>query len=163
MSATEVTPPADASTALPSADFCDAYATTVPKGPLSADDIARRAFSVMPGWIAPLLRVRNLVVKPFGLKPGPDTTLPAERQIGFFPLVSSQPNRVVLGVDDTHLDFRIVIDVTNLTHDKSEVTATTLVKRHNLLGRVYLAVVMPFHKRIVPAMLNRLAIADARI
>ena len=70
---------------------------------------------------------------------------------------------IVASSTDTHLDFRIVIDVANLANDARVVTATTLVKRHNLLGRVYLAVVMPFHKRIVPAMLNRLAIADARI
>ncbi len=36
-----------------------------------------------------------------------------------------------------------------------DVTVTTFVKTHNLLGRAYLAAVMPFHKIIVPAMLGR--------
>ncbi|WP_352728747.1 DUF2867 domain-containing protein [Mesorhizobium sp. M0276] len=34
-----------------------------------------------------------------------------------------------------------------------EVAATTIVKTHNWLGRAYLAIVMPFHRIIVPAML----------
>ena len=111
----------------------------------------------MPPWIARLLRLRNAVVRPLGLKPAPDTSLPADRQIGFFPIVSSAPDRVVLGFDDRHLDFRIVIDVGNVSATESNVTATTLVKRNNLLGTVYLALVMPFHKRIVPALLERIA------
>jgi hypothetical protein len=37
------------------------------------------------------------------------------------------------------------------------VTATTLVLTHNLLGRVYLAIILPFHRLIVPAMLRQVA------
>ena len=37
-----------------------------------------------------------------------------------------------------------------------QVTATTLVKTHNWLGRTYLAIIMPFHRLIVRAMLRRL-------
>ena len=33
--------------------------------------------------------------------------------------------------------------------------ATTLVLTHNWLGRTYLAVIMPFHRLIVPAMLRK--------
>ena len=35
------------------------------------------------------------------------------------------------------------------------ITATTLVLTHNWLGRTYLAVIMPFHRLIVPAMLRK--------
>jgi len=34
------------------------------------------------------------------------------------------------------------------------VSATTLVKTNNLLGRIYLTIIMPFHRLIVPAMLR---------
>jgi hypothetical protein len=37
------------------------------------------------------------------------------------------------------------------------VTATTLVLTHNLLGRVYLAIILPFHRPIVRSMLRQVA------
>ena len=39
----------------------------------------------------------------------------------------------------------------------SRVTATTLVLTHNWLGRSYLALILPFHRLIVRAMLRRVA------
>lgn len=167
MSTQPVTPPADAHRALPHADFADAYATILraPDGvtsgleatALDAHALATRALSDMPPWIGFLLRLRNIVVKPLGLKAAPDPRLPRDAQIGFFPLVSSRPGQVVLGLDDRHLDFRIVIDVEPIANDQRRVTATTLVKRNSALGYAYLAAVMPFHKRIVPILLARVA------
>jgi hypothetical protein len=36
-----------------------------------------------------------------------------------------------------------------------QVTATTLVKTHNWFGRTYLAIIIPFHRLIVPALLRQ--------
>ncbi len=44
---------------------------------------------------------------------------------------------------------------------RQRISATTLVETHNLLGRLYLAIVKPFHRMIVPAMLAQLD-AEAR-
>ena len=41
--------------------------------------------------------------------------------------------------------------------DRQQVTATTLVLTHNRLGRTYLALILPFHRLIVRAMLRRVA------
>ena len=41
--------------------------------------------------------------------------------------------------------------------ERQQVTATTLVKTHNWLGRTYLAIIMPFHRLIVPALLRQVA------
>jgi hypothetical protein len=88
-----------------------------------------------------------------------DSRLPVEkrRRIGFFPVVSETPNRIVLGFDDWHLDFRVVVDVSALADDRQQVTATTLVRTHNRAGRVYLAAIMPFHRVIVRTLLARAA------
>ena len=59
------------------------------------------------------------------------------------------------GYDDKHLDFRIAVDVAKLEGARRQITATTLVRSHNHLGRLYLAAVLPFHRVIVPAMLTR--------
>jgi hypothetical protein len=39
----------------------------------------------------------------------------------------------------------------------SEVTATALVRLHNMLGRAYLAANLPFHKLVVRSMLSKAA------
>jgi hypothetical protein len=102
--------------------------------------------------------LRNLAVTPFGLKRGAPTG--AER-IGIFPVVSASPDRVVMGFDDVHLDFRVVVDVAP-EGSRRQVTATTFVRTRNRLGRLYLAAVKPFHRAIVPAMLAQVGGAEAR-
>nr|WP_281029375.1 DUF2867 domain-containing protein [Rhizobium sullae] len=112
------------------------------------------AFSQPPGWIAKLLALRNLVVAPFGLRSGDELDLSTQHR--GLPVFSSSPERIVLGLDDRHLNFRLIVDLADLNDATLRVTATTLVQRNNLLGRVYLAAVLPFHKILVPALLSRL-------
>jgi hypothetical protein len=133
---------------LPDADFSDAYSVHVAE-PLDALQAARRMVGRRPRWVDGLLVLRNLAVMPFGLKRG--APIGAER-IGIFPVVSASPNRVVMGFDDAHLDFRVVVDVAQEGSGR-QVTATTFVRTRNRLGRLYLATMKPFHRVIVPAML----------
>ena len=70
-----------------------------------------------------------------------------------FPVISQSAAQVVLGLNDRHLDFRVLVEVEELGMGQQAVTASTAVRTHNLLGRVYLAIVKPFHRIIVPAML----------
>jgi hypothetical protein len=140
---------------LPGADFVDAFRLNIAGVGLSATDAAKKALDDPPAWIRHLLGLRNALVAPLGLKPGAGDDDPRER-IGFFPVESASPSRVVLGFDDSHLDFRLVVDVAE-AGALTEVTATTLIRRHNLFGRVYLAAILPFHRVIVPALLRRVA------
>jgi Protein of unknown function (DUF2867) len=143
---------------LPGAQFGDAYQTTVKGQSLDPLEAARRAVYGAPNWINILLRVRTILVKPFGLKPGesPLRDKATVSNIGIFPILDQQPQRLTLGLNDKHLDFRLLIDVRELGGGTQAVTASTLVKTHNALGRVYLAFVKPFHRIIVPAMLAKL-------
>jgi hypothetical protein len=82
---------------------------------------------------------------------------PAPRgMIGIFPVLSETPDRLIAGFNDSHLDFRVVIDVT-APEGVRQVTLTTLVKTHNWFGRTYLAVIMPFHRLIAPTLLRQVA------
>jgi hypothetical protein len=63
---------------------------------------------------------------------------------------------LVAGFNDKHLDFRVVVDVAAAGPGQS-VTATTLVMTHNLFGRCYLAIILPFHRLIARAMLRQVA------
>ena len=142
---------------LPGADFADAFAFVVDDPSLDAVTAAHLAIDRPPGWIATLMWIRDLFVRPFGLVTRGDPGLVGLQRIGAFPLLSETPSRVVMGLADKHLDFRLAIDVSALDEGRSEVVATTLVRTHNLLGRVYLAIVLPFHRHIVPSMIARAA------
>ena len=142
---------------LAGAQYGDAFALRVAGQALDAETAARRALGRTPGWIGRLMSLRNALVGPLGLR-----TPRAERRaghdaIGAFPLIGRSPRRVVLGFDDKHLDFRVLVDVADLGDGEQSVTATTVVRTHNAFGRIYLAIVKPFHRIIVPAMLAQAA------
>ena len=71
-----------------------------------------------------------------------------------FPILFESPKRVVLGLDDWHLDFRIVVEVEADGGTGTRLRTTTLVRRKNLFGRLYIGLVSPFHRLIVPATLR---------
>jgi hypothetical protein len=147
---------------LPEADFADAFSLTVEDPSVDAISAAHRAIVSPPGWISTLMRLRDAIVGPLGLRTGSDASLARMERIGVFPVLSRTPERVVLGLNDRHLDFRLAIDVAPLDDQRREVVATTLVQRHNWLGRTYLALILPFHRRIVPAMLANVAARPGR-
>ncbi|HLZ84703.1 MAG TPA: DUF2867 domain-containing protein [Caulobacteraceae bacterium] len=150
-----IRPAADVGRFLVGAHFIDAYRVRVAAGDLDAADAARSMLAQPPAWTRRLMALRNVLVAPFGLKTDAGPGDRRER-IGLFPIESATPNRVVLGFDDRHLDFRVVVEVAG-AGGVSEVTATTLVRLNNRLGRAYLAAILPFHNLIVRSMLSRVA------
>jgi Protein of unknown function (DUF2867) len=149
-------PVADIGAILPGAQFADAYRLTVPGQSFDAMAAAQRAFGQSPDWIRLLLKARNILVSPFGLKAGKLEMTPLPGTIGIFPLLLQSADQIVMGLNDRHLDFRLLVDVRNAGADQQSVTATTVVKTHNRLGRAYLATILPFHRIIVRAMLAQL-------
>ena len=139
--------------ALPDADWADCYELNIPNSDLTAIAAAQTMLSRFPFWVRLLIRVRDAVTGLFGLKSSSELRAEGWEKIGFFPVVSKSDNQVVLGFDDRHLDFRVVIDVRNDDQGRRLVDATTLVRRNILLGRIYLAIITPFHRLIVATML----------
>ncbi len=156
MKVAEVAPQIDPATLLAGAQFMDAYRLEVDGQSLDARQAAMRMMARAPRWVDALLVLRNIMVAPFGLKTsGEDRRAPRDI-IGIFPVVSETPERLVAGFNDRHLDFRVVVDVAT-SGQRQSVTATTLVLTHNWLGRTYLAIIMPFHRLVVRAMLRQVA------
>lgn len=150
----EVEPNLDTPALLAGAQFADAFRIRVAGAALDARTAAERMFGRQPQWVDALIRLRNFLVAPFGLKtPRPAATAGS---IGIFPVLSETPGRLVAGFDDKHLDFRVVVDVASFGQGQ-EVTATTLVKTHNWFGRGYLALILPFHRLIARTMLRQVA------
>jgi hypothetical protein len=157
MTVHEVVPAIDPSTLLAGAQFVDAFRIEIRDPALDARHAAERMMGRSPRWIETLLSLRNLLVRPFGLKTSGASSAAPREMIGIFPVISETPDRLIAGFNDKHLDFRVVVDVAAPGPFK-QVTATTLVKTHNRLGRAYLAIILPFHRLIVPAMLRQVAI-----
>jgi uncharacterized protein DUF2867 len=156
MKVREITPDVDPVPWLAGAQFIDAYRIEISGGAVDARDAATRMFARSPRWINALLKLRNWIVTPFGLKTSGAGERAAGGMIGIFPVVSETPERLVAGFNDSHLDFRVVVDAVP-AGAVEQVTATTLVRTHNRLGRTYLAVIMPFHRLVVRSMLSQVA------
>ena len=139
--------------ALPSANWADRYEVQIPQSDLTAIEITRMAFAEFPKWGRLLLRVRNVFAGLVGLKTSGDKTPRTLEMIGMFPVLQQTDRQVVLGFDDTHLDFRVVVDIADSGGGFQTIGATTLVYRKIFLGKLYIVAIGPFHRLIVSAML----------
>ncbi len=75
--------------------------------------------------------------------------LQSGKHIGFFEIVSVTPVSAVLGADDYHLNFRVLLDIRD-----NVLSCKTQVHFNNALGKIYFFFVKPFHRWIVPPMLK---------
>ncbi len=151
----EVAPEVDADALLAGAQFVDAHRVEIGERTLDAREACVRMILHGPRWIDALLRLRNILVAPFGLKTSGEGAPAPGGLIGLFPVLSETPERLVVGFNDYHLDFRIVVDVGGDARAR-QVTSTTLVRTHNFLGRAYLALILPFHRLVVRGMMRQI-------
>jgi hypothetical protein len=149
-------PDAEAGALLAGAQFIDAYSVTIQGAALNARQAAEKMLQHQPRWVRTLMTLRDLFVRPFGLKTAETARRAAANRVGFFPVLGETPHRIVAGLNDRHLDFRVVVAVMGSGTGQS-VTATTVVLTHNWLGRTYLAIILPFHRLIVRSMLRQVA------
>lgn len=150
---------------LPKADFVDAYEICVPAQDLPPEQTFHILMSSMPDWFRNLFKLRNKLVRPFGLiaptaneldDMAPKQIYELGERIGVFEFYGRTDNEVISGADDKHLDFRL--SVLRKNEGKIDrVTVTTLVQRHNLAGRIYLRSILPFHELGIRSLLRNAA------
>lgn len=158
MKASSTTPLPRLLALLPPPVFADAYRIILSAPQLDAPMAARALYATQSAWVMALMALRNALVRPFGLK-GSRQQLPETGfgRIGFFPVLASAADEVLMGLDDRHLDFRLAVSVASIATSDREITVTTVVHTHNLLGRSYLRLIMPFHRAIARHTLQRAA------
>ncbi len=146
-------------------DYQDTYIKEISKPieQIEIEEIGRAFFSAVPNWASQLFTLRNKIVQSLGLKVGEeiadrDTYLANCQfeigdQMGLFKIFDKTENELIIGEDDKHLDFRI-----SLMKDKAtnSISITTIVDFHNWMGKGYFIPVRPFHRMIVPIMLNNI-------
>ena len=74
-----------------------------------------------------------------------------------FSVLSRSDKELVLGEDDRHLDFRLSLLLTSRENGREALTATTVVRCHNLLGRAYLTAIKLGHVLVVRSALLKVA------
>lgn len=136
----------EAAEVLPGWDYADAFECRWPTAG------AEGAMTVAQALLGPsrsarrVLSARDWLVAPFGLRPA------HQGDALLFPIQESGPDRVVCGMDDRHLDFRVIVTLTD-----GVARCTTVVHRHGFLGATYFSMVRPFHRRLVPHQMRRAA------
>ncbi|MES0861892.1 DUF2867 domain-containing protein [Ruegeria sp. SCPT10] len=130
-------------------DFLDCFSVASDLSPRQAAEI----ITSFPAWAMALVRLRGVLVAPFGLSTsGPNAT----DKVGIFPVEHDDETEVIAGFNDRHLDFRV-----SVLSENGRISLATWVHRHNLGGRLYLAAILPFHILIARNALARVSRASA--
>ncbi len=132
----------------------DSYAVTAADDGATMRAIAERALGSPPGWFKGLMSLRDGIMGPLGVRTSNDLRRirgNGER-IDFVPVLGESADELVLGEDDSHLDFRLSL-LRRRGPDGARLIATTVVRTHNRPGRAYIHVIRPFHVLVVRATL----------
>jgi hypothetical protein len=71
-----------------------------------------------------------------------------------FSIRSIEPDELIVGDNDKHLDFRLSI-FRSRVNGVEMATVSTAVEIHNTVGKIYMVVIKPFHHCITRAMIQR--------
>lgn len=131
--------------------YTDTYTTTVRNARrMTAGDLFRLMFVCYPKPVQYLLRLRDRLVKPFGLQAGS----------GFAELMQEQSEEeIVFDKSDKHLTFQVRLECSppDIRTRCQSVRITTSVRFHNALGKTYFFFIRPFHCLICKSLLKRAA------
>ncbi|WP_420552415.1 DUF2867 domain-containing protein [Tenacibaculum aiptasiae] len=135
-------------------DFIDTFSTTNHLNNL--EEISNMIFNSNPKWIEKLFTIRNKIAGFLGLQNKLPDDYNENFKVGgyvkFFKIFSISENEVILGADDSHLNFRVFLKNENIKNYNIKVI--TLVELNNLTGKIYMTIVKPFHKLVVKRLVS---------
>ena len=142
---------------LSNVDYDDSYMIMVEHDE-SIERISEKILS-LPRWIIVALRIRYyLLVKPFGLNTGKFNDVEKDSKSNFVPvpIIDKNENEIVMGADDKHLYYRISV-MKKKVEEITEIYLSTIVKFHNIFGKIYFVPVRIGHKLVVRSILKRMS------
>jgi len=150
--------------------FRDSYRVALTRADPGIAGIFFAVFEHKPLWMKLLLIARNAVAALGGLQvptiaeimnPEAKSAYRVGDKIGPWPIFFIGENEIVAGRDNRHLDFRLSVlkagDV-----GAPDVFVSTVCTVHHWFGKLYLFVVIPFHRRGVRLLMSR-AVAAGRL
>ena len=112
-------------------DYTDNFSEVVRTiRPISAEELAARFFCT-PQWIIALMKVRNAIIKPFGLK--------GEKNLSDLVIVESD-SLATISKSDRHLDFVIAFMTERRMNDSVYLSVCTKVRYNNRMGKFYFSI-----------------------
>lgn len=127
-------------------------------------------FGHYPAWLKAVLIARNRLARLVGLEApttsdilhlGPNGPYRVGDTIGVWPIFALTDTELVAGRNNKHLDFRLSI-LRSLDPCGPVITVSTVCTTHNLFGKIYLTLIIPFHKWGVKQLMLR-ALAAGRL
>ena len=124
----------------PDANYRDCFRCRLQiPGKVSPNQVMAAFWTTSPAWLKILFRLRDLLVRPFGLKTGEgpsreklEEALNNGESCGFMSVAERTADETIVALDDKHLVAYMSIYI-----EGGEVFASTVVKYHNKLGVVY--------------------------
>ena len=142
----------------PGSNLADAYAVDLPTAQARQMDMQSLACVLLgsqPGWARKLMVLRDAIVARFGIKTARQMEAKPGKRIGIFRIYAVSDDEIIVGEDDSHLDFRLSVLRDRDTGRHGSVTMSSVVHCHNWVGRAYILLIRPFHKLIVRRSLAR--------
>ncbi|MGK5029884.1 DUF2867 domain-containing protein [Janthinobacterium sp. MDT1-19] len=139
-------------------NLADAYAVDLPNArarELDMESLARQLLGSQPRWAQWLMVVRDAIVACFGIKTAKQMEGKPGKRIGIFRIYAVSDDEIIVGEDDSHLDFRLSVLRHRDAGRHGSVTVASVVHCHNRVGRAYILLIRPFHKLIVQRSLAR--------
>lgn len=127
---------------------------------ITPDEIQKSFWTSMPKWVDNLFKLRNWLVKPFGLKTDKGEVQKTRECIenggseGMMSVPAKSERETVISLNDKHLIAYLSIYIEKHESNKTTVKSITLVKFHSWLGYVYFYTILPFHYIVVKQILK---------
>lgn len=136
------------------ADYADAFSCDCPlPETITPDDVHLAFWTTAPGWVETLTRLRDRLVRPLGLtSSGNDRS--ARKLWVQQSITDRSTTETVIAKDDKRLRFLCSVRIDRTAGKEPRITFCTVVHLHNRSGKIYFALIRPFHERIVPATLK---------
>lgn len=150
------------------ANYSDAFECEITtEKEITADDIMIAFWTDMPDWINKLFKLRNLLVKPFGLQGGDGKMQDIKECIrsggsyNFGSITDKSPRETVMRLEDKHLCAYLSVHIENTGENRWKISVITVVHFHYWLGYAYFYTICPFHYLVVRGMLKHVLRPDA--
>jgi Protein of unknown function (DUF2867) len=153
-----------------SAFFHDSYRVPLSRAPASVVQVFFAVFGHHPGWMRAVLVLRNWLASRFGLeaptaaeimRPQVKSSYNVGEKIGPWPIFHITETELVAGRNNKHLDFRLSV-LKEISGEGANAVVSTVCTTHNTFGKLYLLLVIPFHKWGVQRLMSR-ALTQGRL
>lgn len=146
--------------------FSDSFKTNVrTKSPLGVEEVVKCFLSSTPLWVKIMFSIRERIAS-LGLKTADSEDLmqsefkersfQVNERFGLFKIYAVYPDEIIMGEDDSHLNFRLSWYVKRISDHESNIFCSTTVEINNSIGRVYFFLVKPFHKMVVKSFMKKI-------